>query len=175
MPSERDTLMWFLDMQRTGVLKILDGLSDEALRTPMVPSAWTCLGLLQHLTLNERYWFRWAVGGEQIPGTDVVDGRCEVVLDDMPDPANEWLVSPQLSADTVKTRYRNETDEANAAIAGAGLDDVPRNHDSWWEMFGEGTVNVRWIILHMIEETAQHAGHLDIVRELLDDQGAKQP
>jgi Protein of unknown function (DUF664) len=104
-----------------------------------------------------------------------VDGRCEVVLDDMPDPANEWLVSPQLSADTVKTRYRNETNEANAAIAGAGLDDVPRNHDSWWEMFGEGTVNVRWIILHMIEETAQHAGHLDIVRELLDDQGAKQP
>jgi hypothetical protein len=174
MASERDTLVSFLEMQRTGVLKILDGLSEEALRFPMLPSAWTCLGLLQHLTLNERYWFRWAVGGQEIPGTEVVDGSCQVVLDDMPDPDNEWLVSPRLSADTVKTRYRDETSEANAAIAGAGLDDPPRNQDGWWAMFGDGTVDVRWIILHMIEETAQHAGHLDIVRELLDDQGLKQ-
>jgi hypothetical protein len=169
MANERDALMWFLDTQRTGVLKILDGLPDDALRTPVLPSSWTCLGMLQHLTLNERYWFRWAVGGQQIPGTEVVDGRCEVVLDDMPEPRNEWLVAPQLSPDTLRTRYRDEVTKANAAIADADLDDPPRHFDEWWGMFGEGVVNVRWIILHMIEETAQHAGHLDIVRELLDD------
>jgi Protein of unknown function (DUF664) len=176
MASEREALLWFLDTQRTGVLRILDGLSEEGLRSPLLPSAWTCLGLVQHLTLNERYWFRWAVGGEEIPGTQIVDGRCQVVLDDMPDPDNEWQVAPHLSADMVRTRYRDETNEANAAIAGARLDDPPRNHDDWWAaMFGEGTVNVRWIILHMIEETAQHAGHLDIVRELLDAQRAGNP
>jgi Protein of unknown function (DUF664) len=163
--------MWFLDMQRTGVLKILDGLSDEALRIPVLPSSWTCLGMLQHLTLNERYWFRWAAGGEEIPGTEVVDGRCQVVLEDMPDPDDEWLVAAKLSADTMRTRYRDEVAKANAAIADADLDDPPRHHDEWWGMFGDGAVNVRWIILHMIEETAQHAGHLDVVRELLEDQG----
>jgi Protein of unknown function (DUF664) len=171
MASEREALLGCLDMQRTGVLRILDGLSEEALNSPVLPSAWTCLGMLQHLTLNERYWFRWAVGGQDLPGTEVVDGRCHIVLEDMPDPANEWLVAPQLSADTVRTRYRNEIDHANAAIVEAGMDDLPRHYDGWWVMFGENTVNVRWIILHMIEETAQHAGHLDIVRELVENQG----
>jgi hypothetical protein len=91
----------------------------------------------------------------------------------MPDD-NEWLVPAALSAQTVLARYRQEVEHANAAITQAGLDASPRNSDDWWAAFGEGTVNVRWLILHMIEETAQHAGHLDIVRELIDH-GARGP
>ena len=171
MASEREALVGCLEMQRTGVLRIVEGMSDDALRSAVLPSGWTCLGMVQHLTVNERYWFRWGVAGEEIVGTEVVDGRCRVVLDDMPDPSDEWIVAPHLNPRTVLARYREEVAAANGAIAKAALDAPPRNSDDWWADFGEGTVNLRWIILHMIEETAQHAGHLDIVRELIEDGG----
>lgn len=170
MATERETLFSFLDMQRQGALKAVEGLSEEVLRLPVLPSGWTCLGMFQHLTVNERYWLRWAVGGERIPGTSIVDGRCEVVLDDMPTPDDEWVVAPDLSAATVLSRFRDEVEKANAAVADVFLDAPPRQSDPpWAEWFGADTLDARWIILHMIEETAQHAGHLDIVRELLDD------
>lgn len=170
MATERETLLDFLDMQRQGALKSVEGLSEEALRSSALPSGWTCLGMFQHLTVNERYWLRWAVGGERIPGTDIVNGRCQVVLDNMPNPDDDWLVAPDASAETVLSRYREEVEKANAAIADVLLDGPPRRSDPpWAEWFGADTLDARWIILHMIEETAQHAGHLDIVRELLDD------
>jgi hypothetical protein len=170
MASERESLTQFLDLQRRGVLRIVEGLPEDSLRRPMVPSGWNCLGMVQHLTLNERYWFRWAMGGEEIPGTEVVDGHCRVVLEDMVDPDDEWLVAPQVRADTVLSRYRDEFAKADLAIAKVGLDAPPRQADDWWSVFGEGVITLRWVMLHMIEETAQHAGHLDIVRELLEDQ-----
>jgi Protein of unknown function (DUF664) len=166
MATEREALMSCLDMQRKGVVRIVEGMPEDALRAAVLPSGWTSLGMLQHLTVNERYWFRWGVAGEAVPGVEVVDGRCQVVLEDQPDPDNEWLVPDHLSAEAVIARYRAEVAKANAAIAEARVDAPPRNRDEWWAQFGG--VDVRWIILHMIEETAQHAGHLDIVRELIE-------
>ena len=109
------------------------------------------------------------MGGELPAGTEVVDGHCRVVLEDMPDPDNEWLVADRLSAETVLGRYRSEIELANAAIAQARIDAPPAQTDDWWGgVLGEGTVDVRWILLHMIEETARHLGHIDILREQAD-------
>ena len=62
---ERAALRASLDAQRAYVLEALDGLSDEALPRPVLPSRWSCLGLVQHLALGvERFWFRAVVAGE---------------------------------------------------------------------------------------------------------------
>src|SRR5438105_4362792 len=63
--DERAMLLAYLNSQRNHVLGILEGLSEEALRRPMLPSGWNCIGLVQHLALDdERFWFRTIVAGE---------------------------------------------------------------------------------------------------------------
>ena len=65
--AERELLLGRLDGQRHHVLTQVDGLSDEQLRRPVLPSGWSCLGLLRHLTLSdERYWFEVVVAGEPL-------------------------------------------------------------------------------------------------------------
>ena len=65
--TESRTLIAYLNAQREHVLGILEGLDEEALRRPVLPSGWSCLGLLRHLALDdERFWFRGTVAGEQI-------------------------------------------------------------------------------------------------------------
>lgn len=171
MGPEITTLLDRLNSQRRGALTSVEGLSEDDLRRPVLPSGWTCAGLFQHLTVNERYWLRWAVAGEDLPGTRVVDGRCQVVLEDMPDPDDDWAVAPHLDTRTVLDRYRDEIALADVGLANlttADLDGPPRRVDPpWQQWFGDG-INVRWVVLHMIEETAQHGGHLDVVREILD-------
>ena len=139
MATEREALVGSLEMQRTGVLRIVKALPRSALRSSVVPTGWTPLGMLQHLTLNERYWFRWGVAGEELPGVDIVDGHCRIVLDDMPNPDDEWTVAPHLTPETVIDRYRTEIERANAAITAAGLEDPPRHYDGWWT--GSGTAS----------------------------------
>lgn len=159
MDAEAGTLVHYLDQQRESVLEIVDGLPDVALRRAVFPSGWTCLGLIHHLAVDdERYWFRAIAAGEPI------------VLPAGEDPG--WLVGPEVAAADVFGLYREEVARANAIIAATPLDAPARRRDprwlAWdWPPPGE-TVSLRWIILHMIEETARHAGHLDTARELLD-------
>jgi hypothetical protein len=151
--GEVRTLMSYLDAQREHVLGILDGLDEEALRRPVLPSGWNCLGLVRHLTIDvERLWFRAVVAGEK----DVVDTR-----------ADAWQVPADTPARSVLDAYRAEIDRANAILASASLDAAP----AWWpeDEFGDWRLGtVREIALHVIVETACHAGHLDAVRELID-------
>jgi hypothetical protein len=153
MSAEGKTLLDTLTSQRRHVLGILEGLSDEDLRRPMLPSGWTCLGLVQHLALDvERFWFRAVVAGEPM----------ETGGDD-----NAWEVGPQVPADTVFNLYRKEIELADAIIAGTDPDAAP----AWWpeDLFGSFRLeNLREVMLHVITETACHAGHLDAVRELID-------
>jgi len=163
MHNDDALLLRVLNDQRNGVLAVVEGLADDALRRPVLPSGWHCLGLFQHLTINERYWMRWAVGGEQIP----------MHYDDMVD--NDWVVAPGLDAETVFGRYRADVEAANEVISSIPFSDAPRNVDPNWDVWFRRTGpvdSVRWIVLHMIEETARHAGHLDAVRELLDGRTA---
>jgi hypothetical protein len=151
--SEREVLLSSLNGQREHVLGILDGLPAEALRRPVLPSGWTCLGLVRHLTLDdERFWFRAVVAGERV---ELASGM------------EAWQVAPDTPAEAVLGAYQQEIELANAIIAATPLDSAP----AWWpeEQFGSWRLhNVRQIILHMITETACHAGHLDAARELID-------
>jgi hypothetical protein len=155
MNEEREALRSALSGQRTHILGILEGLSDEDLRRPVLPSGWTSLGMVQHLALDvERFWFRTVMAGES------------------PDPADfmapsGWIVSPDTPAQVVLALYAAEIERANTIIVGMALDTPP----AWWpeEFFGTWRLkDLREVLLHVVTETAVHCGHLDAVRELID-------
>ncbi len=157
LSTETQTLLKYLDSQREHVLGILEGLDDEALRRPILPSGWSCLGMVQHLAIDvERFWFQGTVAGNQ----DFIDAFFAA-------PDNAWQVGPDVSAQAVFDLYRQEIARANAIIAAASPDAAP----AWWppEIFRDWRLRtVREVILHTTTETATHAGHLDAARELID-------
>jgi len=151
--EETAALLACLSGQRDHVIGILEGLSADALRRPVLPSGWTCLGMVRHLALDvERFWFRAVIAGERV---DLESGD------------GAWQVGPDVPADAVFDLYREEIALANAIIAGTPLDAEP----AWWpdELFsGLARRDLRQTILSVITETACHAGHLDAARELID-------
>jgi uncharacterized damage-inducible protein DinB len=151
--SESAVLLKCLASQRRHVVGILEDLSDEDLRRPVLPSGWTCLGLVQHLAVDvERFWFRNVMTGEPMDAAAAED--------------NAWEAGPGVPAGEVLGLYRREIELADTIIAGTDLDAGP----AWWpDFFGSFRLeNLREIMLHVIAETACHAGHLDAVRELID-------
>jgi hypothetical protein len=154
MTRETAVLLASLNNQRDHVLGILDGLSEDDLRRPVLPSQWTCLGLVQHLALDvERFWFRRVVAGEPDSGDEPAD--------------DAWQVAPDVPVKSVLNLYRQEIELANAIITATPLDATP----AWWpaELFGGWRLDdLREVIVHVIAETACHAGHLDAVCELID-------
>ncbi len=154
---ESTPLLSYLSAQRNHVLGILEGLDEDALRRPVLPSGWTCLGLVRHLALDvERFWFRGIVAGEQT----VIDELAEA-------PDDAWRVGSDVPAAAVFDVYRQEIDRANAIITATPLDTAP----AWWppDLFGDFRLhNLREIMLHVMTETACHAGHLDAAREIID-------
>lgn len=155
--SETKLLMSYLAGQRKHVLGILEGLDEEELRQPVLPSGWSCLGLVQHLAVDvERFWFRAVMTGEAA-AIDSASGSSD----------NAWTLAVDSSADAVLGLYRNEADLSDGVIAATPLDSAP----AWWpqELFGDWRIeSLREVLLHVITETACHAGHLDAARELLD-------
>jgi Protein of unknown function (DUF664) len=149
-------LLAALTSQRNHVLGALDGLDEAALRRPVLPSGWTCLGLVNHLAIDvERLWFRAVLAGEKV--VDLDSG------------ANAWQVGPDVPAEAVLGLYRREIELADAIIAATSLDAAP----AWWpeDLFGSWRLDdLEQMIVHVITETACHAGHLDAVRELIDGQ-----
>jgi hypothetical protein len=167
MTREAEVLLASLNGQRDHVLGILDGLSDEALRRPVLPSGWTCLGLVQHLALDvERFWFRAVfageVSGEPSPPDDA--GPENPGPDDAAPDA--WQVAPDVPAQDVLNLYRQEIELANAIITTTPLDSPPVHWPERWPDWR--FEDLRQAIVHVITETATHAGHLDAVRELID-------
>ena len=155
--AEIEALLSCLDRQRDRVLGILDGLDEAALRRKVLPSGWTCLGLVQHLAVDiERFWFRGVVAGEAAVTEALVDGADDA-----------WPIDVGVPAAEVFATYRNEITRANAIIAARRADTAP----AWWpgDVFGDRRHDeLRDVVLHVITETACHAGHLDAARELLD-------
>lgn len=155
---EGEALLAALGAQRRHVLGILEGLDDEAMRRPVLPSGWSCVGLVHHLALDvERFWFGGVVAGEQ----SVVDWVAQ-------DDGRSWTVGPEVSVDSVLETYRQEVARADAVLAATAPDAPP----AWWpeELLGERWMpDLRAVVLHVLTETATHAGHLDAARELIDD------
>jgi Protein of unknown function (DUF664) len=151
--GEREALLAALHQQREHVLRAVAGLPDAALRQPVLPSGWTCLGLVQHLTLDvERFWFRAVVAGEEV-------ALCSG--------AEAWQVDAGVPAAAVLDAYRAEARRSDEVVRATDLGAAP----AWWpvEVFADLPVrNLRQTVLAVLTETACHSGHLDAVRELLD-------
>ena len=156
--AERGALLGYLAAQRVAVLAVVDGLDEGSLRRSVVPSGWTCLGLLEHLGHAERFWAQAVLGGEvsALPWTDEPEGEW--------DPAAA-LVSDHETAD-VATFYHDQCARTDAIVSGLDLDDRPPGVHR--VDLPAPVADVRDVLLHLLEETARHAGHLDIARELLD-------
>jgi len=148
--GEKESLHVSLDRHRDVVLWKLDGLDDEQLRRPMTPSGTSLLGLVKHLAAVEYGWFCDTFGRETEP------------LPFDPDDENADLrVEPDETTAGIVEFYGRARAAADRVISELAVDDVGT---AW---FGD-TVSMRWVLIHMIEETARHAGHMDIVRELID-------
>ena len=148
---ERESLAGWVDHYRTELLAKLEGLTEEQADRRVVPSLTTLHGLVRHLTKVEFVWFVSVIAGLDEPAPfgfpDRVDG--DFLLDD----------GATLEEDVA--RYVAACERSRELFAGVGLDEV-RTH----RRIGE--IDVRWIMIHMVEEYAQHNGHADILRELID-------
>ncbi|MDG4807168.1 DinB family protein [Micromonospora sp. WMMD1120] len=165
--SELDRLQHFLDQQRAAVLAIIDGLDESQLRTPVFPSGWTPIGLIQHLAGAEAHWFQRVTLGTEPQVTWDDD------IDDPPyDPTAPFTTEHSTAA--VIDHYRGQCEISNQVLRSVDLDasllGAPGRD---WP--GEPITDLRWVAMHIIEETARHAGHLDAARELLDGATGRGP
>jgi hypothetical protein len=145
--GELDTTLAFLSFARACVLKKVDGLDEEQLRRRLVVSETTLLGLISHLTDAERYWFGYTLAGDQRYA----------------DVDFSMVVAPDRSADQVIAGYRTSIAASDAYIRAANDIDVRTEHP-----VADEPRTLRWVLAHMTSETVRHAGHADILRELID-------
>jgi hypothetical protein len=145
--DELSTALAFLSFARSCVLKKLDGLDEQQLRRRLVVSDTTLLGLVQHLTDAERYWFGYTMAGD--PRHADVDFA--------------MVVAPDRPAAQVIADYRTAIAESDAHIRAAG-DPEARTA----QPVDGKPLPLRWVLAHMTGETVRHAGHADILRELID-------
>jgi hypothetical protein len=152
-----DLLLGYLDYYRSVVTRKLDGLPDAELRTSRLPSGWTPLELLKHLVYMERRWLRWGFLAEPVEeplGDHDDDGR--------------WRVHPHETATELIAALHAGGDRTREIVAGAALDDVAPIGGRFQPGDRHPCPTLAWILLHVLQEYARHAGHLDIVRELAD-------
>ncbi|MFF9816217.1 DinB family protein [Streptomyces sp. NPDC014006] len=149
--GEKETLRASLDRLRDAVLWKLEGLDEERLRRRMTPSGTNLLGLVKHLASVEYGWFVETFGREPEP----------LWFD--PYSAEDMYASDDETAEQIIAFYGRARTAADRTLAELPLDAVGR--PAWHE---GREVSLRWVLVHMIEETARHAGHMDIVRELID-------
>jgi uncharacterized damage-inducible protein DinB len=147
-----------LDFYRETAVWKCSGMSDEDLRKVIVPSGWSMLGMLNHLAYVEQNWFQVVFAGEPeanfpVPWTDE-------------DPDADFRVGPDQSTASVLDFYEECCERSREITKNASLDDITA---TWPEdRPPERRPNLRWILVHLIEETARHAGHMDVARELID-------
>jgi uncharacterized damage-inducible protein DinB len=148
--GEKESLHASLNRHRDAVVWKLDGLDDEALRRDMTPSGTNLLGLVKHLAAVEYGWFCETFGRPTEP----------LPFDEDDENADLRVEQDESTAD-ILAFYERARAAADQVIDELDVDD---EGTAW---FGDA-VSLRWVLIHMIEETARHAGHVDIVRELID-------
>ena len=156
--SEAEQLVGFLDFLRETVLTKTDGLTREQLAATHPPSELSLAGLLYHLALVEEDWFEVRFAG--LPGREPWAG-----VDWDADPNWEFHTARNLEPEQLRARYRQACDRSRAVVAAvaAGVEQL-----SVVAMRDGRHFSLRWMLLHLIEETARHAGHADLLREAID-------
>jgi hypothetical protein len=145
--DERAQIEEFLETNRDELAETLEGLTEEQARRRLVPSLTTPLGLVKHVTWAEQVWFHVSLGGRT---------RDELGIPHENDPS--WEVADADTVGSVLAEYRRVCAEAREIASAYALDDLVLHNR-------RGPLTLRWLYLHMIEETARHAGHADILRE----------
>lgn len=140
---------WLTHLRGSAVLKLED-LDDQQLRWKPAVTANSLGGIVVHLGYAERLWLRVAFADEQMDLSWTRDRY-----------APTFVVPDSWSVDDVAAFYRAETTAADAVLDDATSLDLPSASES-------RLTTLRWIVTHLVEETARHVGHMDITRELLD-------
>jgi len=156
-------LRHYLRESRAGLLRALDGLSEYDVRRPLTPSGTNLLGLVKHLTDVEAGYLGRCVG-RPAPLTLpwVEDGSIW-------DAADMWVKSDE-SRVYILDLYQAATENADATISALGLD-TPA-YVEWWREERRNTT-FGHLLTRVVAETAQHAGHADILRETIDGRGGR--
>lgn len=155
--DEKTSLTEFLDFQRATMLWKAGGLTSEQASMQAIPTtSLTLAGVLKHLALVEDHWFQRVFKGDPLP-----EPWASAPFDDDPD----WEFHTAITDDISDTRalYEAAGDRSRAVQAGTTLDSLSVGLSRDGEPF-----SMRWIMLHVIEETARHAGHADLLREAID-------
>ena len=151
--DERDMALAFLDYQRESVLIKLEGLDERAARFVVSPKGNSLLSIVQHLGWVEIWWFRMCFLGEtvEVPWSD---GDMDA----------DFRVDDDRPVSDVVAFYRACWERSNEIVRAASSPD----EEARYTKRTDGVPTLRWILNHMMEETARHAGHADITRELID-------
>src|SRR4051794_16456930 len=148
--DEKTSMLAALNRHRDAALWKLEGLTDEQLRRPMVPSGTGLLLIVKHMAYVEYGWFCETFGRET-----------EDLPFDEDDPDADFRIEPdETTADTLAL-YARARAAADKAIDEIGLDEL----GTAWT--GE-KVSMRWVLIHMLEEVCRHVGQMDVIRELID-------
>ncbi len=149
-------LLTYLDFFRTVVADKVAGLDDAPLRRSILPSGWTPLELVKHLTFMERRWLVWGFLAEQV----------HEPWGDNDEASGKWAVAPDETADALVEALRAGGRRTRDIVAGAQLSGRARTGGRFDRR--QPAPTLQRILLHVLQEYARHAGHLDVVRELID-------
>jgi hypothetical protein len=160
--DEVTTLRTFLDYYRVTIKRQAEGLTREQLDTPLPPATMTLGGMLKHLAGVEHWWFQMVLEGRENEAEWADEAAMEADVD------WEWHSAKDDDVETLFERFDTAVAAADraldVALAGDGLDTLakrPRRSDN-------SLASLRWILVHLIEEYARHAGHADLIRESID-------
>lgn len=150
--TDLDMLLRYLRAQRQHVLAAFDGLDDAQWRLGVLPSGWSPLSLVHHLTIDvERWWFQAIVAGDRHARADI-------------ESSDGWN-PPELAVTEIVERYVAAARRSDEIAQSAGI----YGDLAWWpDGMPRHRRNVMDVVLHVTAETAAHAGHADAAAELID-------
>ncbi|GAA3192995.1 DinB family protein [Actinocorallia longicatena] len=153
LSDPRDLLLGYLDYYRGVIVRKLDGLGEDQARLSPLPSGWTPAELLCHLAAMERRWIRWGFLGEDLPDPWADRG-----------PGDRWTAPGSVAEYT--GLLGEGADLTRSVVEKNALDTVAATGGRFGG--GEPAPTLGWILFHVLQEYARHAGQLDAVRELID-------
>ena len=149
--SRAEVFLRYLDFFRDRLAAKLRALPEAELRSSRLPSGWTPLQLLKHLTYVEMRWLEWGFEGRDVadPWGDRRDGR--------------WYVAPEETPDDLLEKLTEQAARTTTVVESHGLDEAGKPGDRW---DGEPPATLERVLFHLLQEYSRHLGHLDIVSEL---------
>jgi uncharacterized damage-inducible protein DinB len=149
--SRADVFLRYLDFFRDRVVRKLEGLPPDELRSSRLMSGWTPIELIKHLTFTEMRWLEWGFEGRD--RDDVWGERRD----------GRWYVGPDETLDDLVMALYAQAEQTRAIVTGHDLDEVGQPGERW---DGEKPPTLERVLFHLLQEYARHVGQLDIVSEI---------